>query len=63
MEADIDDDILELEEVLSDLSQQAQARSGASQRIILMLQFVIVLFGFIRCCIKSKASVPDCKIE
>ena len=63
MEADIDNDITQLEEVMSQLTEQARTASGTSQRIIFILQLVVVLFGFISCCIKSKASTPEVEME
>ena len=59
MEGDIDNDIADLEEVMSELTEQARAARGTSQRIIFILQLVVVLFGFIRCCIKTKATEPE----
>ena len=37
MEADIDDDITQLEEVMRQLTEQARAASGRTQRIIFIL--------------------------
>ena len=59
MGGDIDDDIADLEEVMSELTEQARAARDTSQWIIFILQLVVVLSGFIRCCIKTKATEPE----
>ena len=59
MEADIDNDINDLEEVIKVLTIQSQGANPNARRVIFIVQIVMLLFGFIRCCMKSNASAPD----
>jgi len=58
MESDIDDDITDLEEVVQSMAEQSQGADPQTKRAIFIIQIVVLLFGFIKCCIKARAGSP-----
>ena len=58
MESDIDDDITEVEGFVKSLADQSQGADARTKRAIFIIQIVVLLFGFIKCCIKARADSP-----